>query len=76
MHGIGFEFDLQLWFDFKVPKTTIPAMYIHSCIAEQEEFKIRPNAKIVWLGSMPVTYSYTKTKKKKYMGIDAIGFSF
>lgn len=54
MHGIGFEFPLQDWFDFSIPDTSIPEDYIQQALAEEEPLKWRPNAKVVWLGH-PVT---------------------
>ena len=65
MHGICFDYDLQDWFDFKIPKTTINVNYIQNSIANDENFNIKPTAKIIWIGGKPsVTYS-TKTKKGK-----------
>ncbi len=63
MHGIGFEFSLQEWFSFKVPNTTIPPDYIHSCLGEQHEFNIKATSKIIWLGGMPISKTILKKKK-------------
>ena len=32
MHGICFEYDLQEWFDFEIPHTSIAHDYIINCI--------------------------------------------
>lgn len=64
MHGIGFDFELQEWFDFKIPNTKIPSDYIVSCLEIETGFNIKPNAKIVWLGGKPTTESFTKSKKE------------
>ena len=65
MHGICFDYDLQDWFDFKIPKTTINVNYIQNSITDDENFNIKTTAKIIWIGGKPsVTYS-TKTKKGK-----------
>ena len=32
MHGVGFELDLQEWFDDEVPITSIPPSYIEDCL--------------------------------------------
>ncbi len=53
MHGICFEYPLQKWFDFKIPKTKIAADYIESCLTNQDLGLIKPTAKIVWLGQAP-----------------------
>ena len=63
MHGICFDYDLQDWFDFKIPKTKIPSDYIYNCLQNEQNFTTKPNAKIIWLGAMPQTEIYTKSKK-------------
>lgn len=63
MHGVCFDFPLQDWFDFKVPKTTIAPNYIRQAIEEQAYEAVSPNAKIVWLGGVPTIRNYTKKKK-------------
>jgi hypothetical protein len=63
MHGIGFDLELQDWFDFKIPRTTITPFYIEECLTEQPNFNVKPNTKIVWLGHEPFVKLYTKTKK-------------
>ena len=63
MHGIGFDSPLQDWFDFKIPKTQINSNYIKDCLTTKLEFKVKPSAKIVWLGSKPTVTSKIKTKK-------------
>ncbi|MCX6181698.1 MAG: radical SAM protein [Bacteroidetes bacterium] len=51
MHGVCFEFELQKWFDFKVPKTTVDPNFIEDALSVQDEKKLKPNSKIVWLGN-------------------------
>ena len=63
MHGICFDYDLQDWFDFKIPKTKIPSDYIYNCLQKEQNFNTKPNAKIVWLGGKPQTEIFTKSKK-------------
>ena len=63
MHGICFDYDLQEWFDFKIPKTTISPDFIYNCLEKEENFTIKPNAKIIWLGGKPQTEIFTKSKK-------------
>jgi len=65
MHGICFDFPLQNWFDFKVPRTTVLPKSIRQAIDEQEYESASPNAKIVWLGGIPSIRNYTKKKKKQ-----------
>ncbi|KFF19044.1 B12-binding domain-containing radical SAM protein [Flavobacterium hydatis] len=63
MHGICFDYELQDWFDFKIPKTKIGPDFIYDALQESEDFNIKPTAKIVWLGGKPFTESFTKSKK-------------
>ncbi|WP_426091639.1 B12-binding domain-containing radical SAM protein [Flavobacterium sp. DSR3-2] len=63
MHGICFEYKLQDWFEFKIPKTTISPDFIFDALQEENEFNIKPTAKIVWLGGKPFLEHFTKSKK-------------
>lgn len=63
MHGIGFDLKLQDWFDFKIPNTTIDSKYIYHCLTSENDYTIKPSAKIIWLGNMPYVEKFSKTKK-------------
>jgi len=63
MHGVCFDYDLQDWFDFKIPKTKIAPNYISNCIEKEQNFSLKPNSKIIWLGTNPIIENFTKTKK-------------
>jgi hypothetical protein len=63
MHGICFDYELQEWFDFKIPKTKIHPDFIANALEEEEDFNIKPTAKIVWLGGKPFEEHFTKSKK-------------
>jgi hypothetical protein len=63
MHGICFDYELQEWFDFKIPKTKIAPDYIISCLEKEENFKTKPTSKIVWIGGKPSAEEFTKSKK-------------
>ncbi|MBF2707543.1 B12-binding domain-containing radical SAM protein [Flavobacterium soyangense] len=63
MHGICFEYELQEWFDFKIPKTKIHVDFIANALEEEEDFNIKSTAKIVWLGGKPFVDYFTKSKK-------------
>ncbi|MBL7559663.1 radical SAM protein [Olleya sp. YSTF-M6] len=63
MHGIGFDMELQDWFDFTVPQTTIAPFYIEDCLNTETILNTKPTAKIVWLGHLPLVEERTKTKK-------------
>lgn len=63
MHGIGFDFELQEWFDFKIPKTKIAPFYIQDCLKEDEIFSLKPNSKVVSICNNPKVEVFTKSKK-------------
>lgn len=65
MHGICFDFHLQEWFDFKIPKTTVNPNFIYRAIQEETLPTIKPSAKMVWLGNLPELSLYTYSKKGK-----------
>ena len=63
MHGICFDYELQDWFDFKIPSTKIPSDYIISCLEKETDFNIKSSAKIVWIGGKSTSETFTKSKK-------------
>ncbi|TDQ11748.1 B12-binding domain-containing radical SAM protein [Pedobacter metabolipauper] len=63
MHGICFDYKLQEWFDFKIPKVTVPSDFIEKAITEESKFDTKSTAKVVWLGGKPDTTSFAKHKK-------------
>lgn len=63
MHGIGFDFELQEWFDFKIPRTKIDPHFIVSCLEKENNFSVKPTSKIIWIGGKPISKHFIKTKK-------------
>ena len=63
MHGMCFDYDLQDWFDFKIPKTKVAPNFIENAIFDTSDFSIKPNAKIIWIGNEPIVENFTKSKK-------------
>ena len=63
MHGICFDYELQDWFDFKIPKTKINPDFIFDALQEENDFNTKPAAKIIWLGGKPNVDNFTKSKK-------------
>lgn len=53
MHGMCFDFPLQDWFDFKVPKTSIHPRHIENQLSQYVEFEPKASSKMVWIGSEP-----------------------
>lgn len=63
MHGICFDYELQDWFDFKIPRTTIAPDFILNCLEKEDILSVKPSAKVIWLGGKPQTEIFTKSKK-------------
>jgi radical SAM superfamily enzyme YgiQ (UPF0313 family) len=61
MHGACFEFPLQKWFDFKIPKTSIAPNYIQTQLDAVEIGS--NNYKAIWIGLMPTTSIVQRAKK-------------
>ena len=74
MHGICFDFPLQEWFDFKVPRTMVAPDFIEKAIDTDDFETVSPHAKVYWLGG-PVTARYF-TKKKKNQTFDMAELTF
>ncbi|WP_343702435.1 B12-binding domain-containing radical SAM protein [Chitinophaga sp.] len=74
MHGICLDDPLQKWFEFKVPKTKIPADYIENALREDQLSAAKPTAKIVWLGKAPQVETITKTKKGSSWEVASLTF--
>ncbi|WP_395042898.1 B12-binding domain-containing radical SAM protein, partial [Flavobacterium sp.] len=75
MHGIGFEFNLQEWFDFKIPKTKISSNYIENCFVDEVHNRVKSSAKIVWLGGKPSVNTISKNKKGNIYEISILTFN-
>jgi hypothetical protein len=76
MHGICFEYELQDWFEFKIPKTKIQPNFIENAISETSDFSLKPNSKIIWIGSQPVIEHFTKSKKGNSWEMTKLTFHF
>ncbi len=74
MHGVCYEYPLQKWFDFKIPKTLIAPDYIVNALHEEEFATVKPTTKIVWLGNKPTVASFTKSKKGNHWQMTELTF--
>ncbi|MEO6668326.1 MAG: radical SAM protein, partial [Ferruginibacter sp.] len=74
MHATCFEYPLQKWFDFKVPKTTVAPGFIIKALEEPGLTSTKPTDKIVWLGNPPLVESFTKSKKGSQWEMSSITF--
>jgi len=75
MHGMCYDFPLQEWFDFKVPKTGIPPYFIRNALNNYREKEIKPSQKIVWLGGLPSSGVINKKIKGKPVSLLKLKFS-
>lgn len=59
MHGVGFNFPLQEWFDFEIPETTVSGDFIYNALVGSGHALTlpRPHAKIAWLGPEPLLFT-------------------
>ncbi|MDP5076621.1 MAG: radical SAM protein, partial [Nonlabens sp.] len=63
MHGVGFDADLQEWFEDHVPQTSILPDFIEHYLQEESFENLKASTKIVWIGQQPLIRSITKIKK-------------
>lgn len=74
MHGICLDYKLQEWFDFKIPKVTVPSDFIEKAIGEHSKFNTKPSAKVIWLGGKPEVETFIKYKKGKPLEMMVLTF--
>ena len=74
MHGICFDYELQDWFDFKIPRTTISPNFIEDALQEENLYALRNTAKVVWIGPMPIVTYSVQTKKGRSRDVAAFLF--
>ncbi len=63
MHGLCFDYPLQDWFEFKIPKTKVPSDFIYNSLQKEPNFNIKPSAKVIWIGGKPLVEVFSKSKK-------------
>lgn len=76
MHGMCFEYDLQDWFEFKIPKTKISPDFIATAVFETADFTLKPTSKIIWIGNLPIVDYFTKSKKGATWEMAKLSFHF
>lgn len=55
MHGVGFEFPLQEWFDFEIPSSSVPKKYIAGCLSsDTRKEQLADSRLVLWVGQVPV----------------------
>ncbi len=74
MHGACIDYPLQKWFDFKVPKTSVPPDYIAKALLDEGFSTVKPTAKIIFLGKQPNIENFTKSKKGSLWEMSSLTF--
>jgi len=61
MHGVGFEFPLEDWFDFDTPQPSVPSTFIKHSLSSDKAKKTPSNTSLVlWLGQAPTIDVFEK----------------
>lgn len=76
MHGNCLDHPLHKWFDFKVPKTSVPPDFIEQILSEEELSSSKTNAKLVYLGYQPTAELVTKSKKGQQWELFEFEFNY
>jgi radical SAM superfamily enzyme YgiQ (UPF0313 family) len=64
MHGVALTEPLQFWFDFRVPRPTVPRQLVESALTEPgKPDAAKQNMRLFWLGNAPELRLETKQKK-------------
>lgn len=74
MHGACFDYPLQKWFDFKVPKTSIDPHYIEQALLEEAYSSAKATTKVIWLGKPPRVEHFIKSKKGNQWEMTSLTF--
>jgi len=65
MHGTCFDYSMQEWFDFQVPKTTHKPNLVATTISEPLHFDFRTKKSLIYIGILPFLQQTQVTKKGK-----------
>lgn len=74
MHGICFDFPLQKWFDFKVPRTTVAPDFIQSAINNEDIEMPSQHSKVYWLAGTVSARFFQKKKKNQTLDVAELTF--
>jgi len=75
MYGIGAEFQIKEWFEFRVPKTVIKRDHVERIINERSASDAkRPGARVLWLENQPQYLHGDPAKKGRQSGKDRLVF--
>ncbi len=62
MHNQCFDYQMQDWFEFKVPRTKVHPFLIAQALKKGKEIKPSPKGICIWMGAMP---AMAKAKKNR-----------
>jgi hypothetical protein len=75
MHGIGLEEPLQFWFDFKIPRPTLPRHLIAQAVTQPGKNDAeKKNLRVFWLGNVPELAETMVTKKGRNISRALLSF--
>jgi len=66
MHEQCFDFEMQDWFDFRVPKTSISANLISTYLSQYSKSTPSPQSKTIWINSKPSISEAKKNNLRLY----------
>jgi len=49
-----FDYELQEWFDFEIPPTSIPRDFIEKSLETTDQYDVKNSSKLLWIGPQPV----------------------
>lgn len=73
MNGVGLEWDVNRWFDFETPKTTIKQNCVKSFVDSDNRSKIIDQALGYWLGTEPTIIADGEKVLFEIHGNDVVG---
>lgn len=70
MHGVGLDYKIDFWFDFKVPSITLSQDTVETALQKQETASLKiKNKRLVWIGG-EVSFTPKKTQSKKPIKVE------
>ena len=71
MHGVGFDFPLRKWFDFKTPKPTVATRFIEFALEMNTDKQPKNHSRMLWINPLPQVEFYQDEE-----GYDIAAFTF
>jgi hypothetical protein len=75
MHGIGTDFPVKDWFDFKVPAISVKRSYVKQAMGQPDAFDgARMKSRLLWLGIQPRVVPLDQNRTGKQAGKNSLAF--